>query len=185
MVKETKTAKCPIAAHAGSDVAVEMAAKAGFTTIEHANEVGEKGLAAMKENGVIFVPTIGVIEVTDPDLVPNSMAITKKAYKMGIKLACGGDTGAFAHGKNIREAELMLESGVPLEEVLAAVTLNGWEACGGDWCGRRFGFWEKGAAADIIAVKGDLRDDFELLKNPSFVMKDGKVYKRNGIPEVF
>jgi imidazolonepropionase-like amidohydrolase len=184
MVKEAKTALCPISAHAGSDCAIEMAANAGVTSIEHGNEASGRGLAAMKAHGVIFVPTLAAIEVIAPDLVPNSMAITMKAYEMGIKLACGGDTGTFAHGKNIREAELMLASGIPLEEVLTAVTLNGWEACGGDWCGRRFGIWEKGAAADIIAVDGDLRENFELLRNPSFVMKDGKVYKQNGIPEL-
>lgn len=64
---------------------------------------------------------------------------TKKAWEMGVRLVCGGDTGAVPHGKNAREMELMSMASVPLEEVLRACTLGGWEARGGDWCGRRFG----------------------------------------------
>jgi imidazolonepropionase-like amidohydrolase len=179
-VSEAKAAQCPVAAHAGSDAAVIMAANAGVLTIEHGNEADHGGLAAMKANKVIFVPTLAAIEAIFRDGLPKCMQLTKRAYQMGIKLATGGDTGAFSHGENVRELELMLESGVPVEEVLTAATLHGWESCGGDWCGRRFGFWEKGATADIIGIKGDPRDDFQALRRVSFVMKDGKVYKRDG-----
>lgn len=182
IVSEAKTAQCPVAAHAGSDAAVIMAAKAGVLTIEHGNEADEEGLAAMKANDVIFVPTLAVIEVVFPDGLQKCMRFTKRAYQMGIKLAAGGDTGAFAHGENVRELELMHKSGVPVEEVLTAATLHGWESCGGDWCGRKFGFWQTGAAADIIGVEGDPRDDFQTLRRVSFVMKDGKVYKRDNAP---
>ena len=58
------------------------------------------------------------------------------------KVACGGDTGVFAHGGNVREMELMLEAGLPTGDVLTSVTLHEWEACGGDKCGRRFGSLE-------------------------------------------
>ena len=104
----------------------------------------------------------------------------KEAFDNGIKLACGGDTGAFAHGNNAREMELMLQTGIPLEEVLTAATLHGWEACGGDWCGRKFGCIEEGYTADITALEGDVREDVGALRKVNFVMKDAKVWKRNG-----
>ncbi|KAL1969666.1 hypothetical protein VTN77DRAFT_8219 [Rasamsonia byssochlamydoides] len=181
IVAEADVANCPVAAHASSPEAVIMAAKAGVTTIEHGSEPSDEALQAMKEAGTIFVPTLAVLEQMAPHEMGKILAHTKKAWEMGIKLACGGDTGAFAHGDNAREMELMVQAGVPLEEVLTAATLHGWEACGGDRCGRRFGWFERGVAADIIALDGDPRSDLGALRKVQFVMKDGRVWKRDGV----
>ncbi|KAI1198601.1 hypothetical protein F5X97DRAFT_298959 [Nemania serpens] len=189
MVAEAKMSRAPIAAHAESPEAVMMAAKAGVTTIEHGGIPSDEALDAMKENNTIFVPTLSVY---DQELRRGShhsesvnvefqqlLAHTKAAHNKGIKLACGGDTGAFAHGENVRELEFMLEAGVPLLDVLQAATLHGWEACGADLCGRRFGSVEGGYAADIVALDGDLLQDLGALRRVKFVMKDGQVYKNN------
>ena len=180
IVKEAKLARAPVAAHASSAEAVCMAAKAGVTTIEHGFELmeGTETMAEMKKNGTIFVPTLAVCELF-LDIEP-ILAQVKEAFDRGIKLACGGDTGAFAHGDNAREIELMLQAGVPLEDVLTAATLHGWEACGGDWCGRKFGSIEEGWAADLVALDGDVRDDARALRRVDFVMKDAQVWKRDG-----
>ena len=108
------------------------------------------------------------------------LAQVKEAHDQGIKLACGGDTGAFAHGDNARELELMVQAGVPLDDVLVSATVRGWEACGGDWCGRRFGRFESGCAADFTALAGDVRKDIGSLRKVDFVMKDAKVWKMDG-----
>lgn len=180
IVAEAKASRAPVAAHASSPEAVRMAAKAGVTTVEHGFESmdGTDAMQTMLDQGTIFVPTLAVVELVI-DIKP-VQAQVKKAFDMGVKLACGGDTGAFAHGDNAREIELMLEAGIPLEDVLVAATLHGWEACGGDWCGRRFGWLEEGCAADIIALDGDVRDDVCALRRVDFVMKDAKVWKRDG-----
>jgi imidazolonepropionase-like amidohydrolase len=178
IVAEAKSSRAPVAAHASSAEAVLMAAKAGVTTIEHGFESmkGTKAMETMQENGVIFVPTLAVCELY-MDMKP-VLAQVKEAYEWGIKLACGGDTGAFAHGESARELELMLEAGIPLEEVLVAATLHGWEACGGEWCGRKFGWVEEGVAADFVALDGDLREEVGALRRVGFVMKDARVWKR-------
>ncbi|KAI1122782.1 hypothetical protein F5Y10DRAFT_253239 [Nemania abortiva] len=187
MVAEAKMSRTPITAHAESPEAVIMAAKAGVTSIEHGGIPSEDALNAMKEHNTIFVPTLSVY---DQELRRGSdysesgerefqqlLDHTKAAYDKGIKLACGGDTGAFAHGENVRELGFMLDAGVPLVDVLQAATLYGWEVCGGDLCGRRFGSIEEGFAADIIALDGDLSRDVGALWRVNFVMKDGRVYK--------
>jgi imidazolonepropionase-like amidohydrolase len=38
-----------------------------------------------------------------------------------------------------------------------------------------------GLAADIIAVNGDPLSDVDVLRKVAFVMKDGKVFKQNGV----
>ncbi|KAJ8120671.1 hypothetical protein ONZ43_g2678 [Nemania bipapillata] len=168
-----------------------MAARAGVTTIEHGGIPSDEALDAMKKHNTIFVPTISVYdqemrrdsnysESAERDFQQIVMH-TKAAYDKGIKLACGGDTGAFAHGENARELEFMLSAGVPLLDVLQAATLHGFESCGGDLCGRRFGSIEEGYAADIVALDGDLFQDVGALRRVAFVMKDGQVYKSNSL----
>lgn len=139
---------------------------------------GTDAMQSLKDNGTIFVPTLAVMELYLP--MKPILQQTKKCFDHGIKIACGGDTGAFAHGDNAREIELLLEAGVPLEDALIAATLHGWEACGGDWCGRRFGWIAEGCAADIIALEGDVRSDYKNLRRVDFVMKDGKIWKKEG-----
>lgn len=180
IVAEAKVARAPVAAHASSAEAVAMAAKAGVTSVEHGFESmeGTDAMQRMKENGTIFVPTLAVCE-GNVSMQP-ILAQVKSAFDQGVKLACGGDTGAFAHGQNVREVELMLQAGVPLEEVLVAATLHGWEACGGDWCGRRFGWLGEGCAADLVGLKGDVSEDVGALRRVEFVMKDGRVWKSGG-----
>ncbi|KAI0809782.1 hypothetical protein GGR55DRAFT_689466 [Xylaria sp. FL0064] len=187
MVAEARLSRAPISAHASSPEAVIMAAMAGVTTIEHGGIPSDDALEVMKEHNTIFVPTLSVY---DEELrrrgnhsqngqrqFQQVLAHTKAAYDMGIKLACGGDTGAFPHGENIRELEYMVEAGIPLVDVLQAATLHGWEACGGDLCGRRFGSVEEGYAADIVALDGNLSEGLGALRRVNFVMKDGQVYK--------
>ncbi|BDD54887.1 hypothetical protein MAP00_000460 [Monascus purpureus] len=181
IVAEATDAGAPVAAHATSSRAVTMAASAGVTTIEHGNYAGEEGLRAMKAAGTIFVPTLAAMEKLAPAELDAFLLNTKRAWDMGVKLACGGDTGAFAHGDNVRELELMLNAGIPVEEVLVAATLHGWEACGGDLCGRRFGWIGKGVAADIVGLDADPRTASNALRKISFVMKDGRVWKRDGV----
>lgn len=185
IVDEAKRAALPVACHAGTDQGARMAAKAGVTTVEHGHEVGDAALEEMKRNKTIFVPTLAVIETLQPENLPTVLKTAKKAFDMGIRLAAGGDTGAFNHGKGARELQLMVQAGIPLEEVLAACMVGGWDACGQDGCGYRFGWFAKGNRADLIALDRDPRHDLEALKQISFVMKDAKVWKRDGVPVGF
>lgn len=185
IVAEAKRGRAPVAAHSQDPESLIMAAKAGVTSIEHGYMPNEEALHAMKENKTIFVPTLAVFDaevrregLKDSERIMKAiLSQTKAAYDKGVKLACGGDTGAFPHGENAREMELMVEAGIPILDVLQASTLHGWESCGGDLCGRRFGLVEEGWAADLVALDGNPAEDIGALRKVKFVMKDGKVYK--------
>ncbi|PNS16200.1 hypothetical protein CAC42_1963 [Sphaceloma murrayae] len=180
IVSEAKRANAAVAAHACSPEAVVMAANAGVTSVEHAYVRSDVAIEAMAHNKTIFVPTLATVELYADDMT-SPLEQTRKAFEAGVKLACGGDTGAFPHGKNVRELELMHQAGVPLEHVLAAATIHGWDACGGDLVGRRFGSLEEGWAADLVGIKGDPRKDSSNLRQVEFVMKDARVWKRDGM----
>ncbi|MCJ1387479.1 hypothetical protein MMC18_000322 [Xylographa bjoerkii] len=181
LVEEANRADCPVAAHCGSNEAVKMAAKAGVTSIEHGFAADKETLMAMKSNGCIFVPTLAVLDIfVEGEAMDNILHTTKHAWELGLQLACGGDTGPFPHGENVRELELMLKAGLPIEDVFQAATIGGWKACGGMRCGRKFGWWEEGCAADLIALNADPREDLKALRQVEFVMKDAKVWKKDG-----
>ncbi|KUI73384.1 hypothetical protein VM1G_08935 [Cytospora mali] len=181
IVQEARLAGLPVAAHAGTVEGAAMAIRAGVTSVEHVNENTDELWEELAKSGVIYVPTLTVFDDALPSAEMRKVkARVKKAFDMGVRFATGGDTGAFAHGENVREMELMMDAGIPLEDVLEACFVGGWEACGKDLCGYRFGFFEEGARADIVALDADPREDKRALRKVSFVMKDGEVYKQDG-----
>lgn len=183
IVEEAGLAGLPVAAHAGSVQGAADAVRAGVTTLEHGNENTDALWDQLAGSGVVYVPTLAVFDEGLPEPEMRKVkARVKRAFDLGVRLAAGGDTGAFAHGENVRELELLVDAGIPLEDVLEACFVGGWEACGKDLCGYRFGFFEEGARADIIALDADPREDERALRKVGFVMKDGEVYKRNGVP---
>lgn len=130
------------------------------------------------------------------------------ASSLNVRIACGGDTGPFPHGDNALEMKLMVRLGADWKTVLKWGTLSGWECVRSmRWEGQTgkerltrvhelredsrivgdnevpFGTVRKGFAADIIATSGDLEVNFEESVDKGsivFVMKGGKVYKRDG-----
>ncbi|ROV94178.1 hypothetical protein VSDG_05708 [Cytospora chrysosperma] len=183
IVEEARLARLPVAAHAATVEGATMAARAGVTSVEHASEGTDELWRELARSGVVYVPTLAVLDQQLPDAeMRRAKARVKRAFDLGVRLAAGGDTGPFAHGENVREMELMLDAGIPLEDVLQACFVGGWEACGRELCGYRFGAFEVGARADIIALDADPREDRRALRRVSFVMKDGEVYKLDGVP---
>jgi imidazolonepropionase-like amidohydrolase len=75
-------------------------------------------------------------------------------------------------------------AGIPPADTLRAMTINGYKAA--DVIGAR-GPIKAGMYADMIAVTGDPLTDIDTLRNVQFVMKNGMVFKRDGVmtPEKF
>ncbi|KAK4102965.1 hypothetical protein N658DRAFT_485165 [Parathielavia hyrcaniae] len=188
IVREARLADVPVAAHAGEAKTAVMAAMAGVTSVEHVFEdpdgVMDWLLQELVRNKTIWVPTLatGEFYYAGEERFERSKVAIKRAFDHGVRVAAGGDTGVFNHGLNAREMEIMMEAGVAVEDVLVAGTYNGWHACGGDACGYRFGWWDEGNRADIVALDADPRKDPKALRRVSFVMKDGQVWKRDGLP---
>ncbi|KAF6809494.1 amidohydrolase [Colletotrichum sojae] len=183
IVQEARLAGLPVACHTTTAKSALMAIKAGVDTVEHCNEGNEDVLRQMRRHGTIFVPTLAVLRSL-PDF-EHVLKRVKRAHDLGVRLAAGGDTGAFPHGEGALEMELMLKAGLRMEDVLEACMVGGWEACGREKCGFFFGSIEKGYRADIIALETDPREDRGALRKVSFVMKDGKVWKKDGLPVGF
>jgi imidazolonepropionase-like amidohydrolase len=180
LVSEAKMGKAPVVCHAGTIEGAMIAVRAGVHTIEHAYFADRELFELMKAHNTVFCPTLAVCERVHHRRYHEIKAQTKLAHDIGVRLACGGDTGTYPHGQGVRELELMREAGVPLEDVLEACFIGGWDACGGDLIGMRFGWFAEGLRADIIALSADPREDKYALRKVDFVMKDGQIWKQDG-----
>src|ERR1039458_3475553 len=99
----------------------------------------------------------------------------RKQLAAGVPMAVGSDVGPFPHGTQAREFELMVKYGMTPLAALKADLINGAKLLG--WQGK-IGELKPGYFADVIAVPGDPSQDITVLRNVSFVMKGGVVYRK-------
>lgn len=179
------------AAHAHGVEGMKRAIIGGITSIEHGTLMDDETMALMKKHGTFLVPTISagkyVVEKAKipgyfPAIIvpkalevgPQIQATFGRAYKSGVKIAFGTDSGVSPHGKNAQEFGFMVEAGMPEIEAICAATINAAELLN---ITETLGSIASGKLADIIAVKGDPLKDISVLEHIDFVMKNGIVEK--------
>ncbi|HEY4654159.1 MAG TPA: amidohydrolase family protein, partial [Cyclobacteriaceae bacterium] len=180
------------AAHAHGAEGMKRAVLAGITTIEHGTNMTEEIMDLMKSKGTFYVPTISagrfVAEKAKEEgyfhelVVPKALSIGPQlqqtfgmAYKRGVKIAFGTDSGVSPHGENAKEFGYMVDAGMPPAEAIRAATLTNASILR---MADRIGSIEAGKLADIIAVDHNPLTDIRTLERVVFVMKDGVVFKR-------
>ena len=181
-----------VAAHAHGAEGIKRAVRAGVASIEHGTYLDDEGIALMKQHGTYMVPTIiagksvadsakiqgffhPMVAAKAVEIGPIIQGTFAKAYKAGVKIAFGTDAGVFAHGKNAREFEYMVEAGMPAMATIQSATKNAADLLGVQ---DKLGTIEVGKIADIIAVANDPLEDIRTLQDVIFVMKEGVVYKQ-------
>ncbi|MEH6617932.1 metal-dependent hydrolase family protein [Maribacter arcticus] len=186
MVATAKSAGKYVVAHAGTPEGMKRAIQGGVETIEHGDGGTLEIFKMMKDKGIGLCPTLaagdaitqyrGWNKATDPE--PERIQQKRKSFKMalesGVQIVFGGDVGVFPHGENYREMELMVDYGMmPLAVLKSATSDNANMFHLNQLGGLKIGF-----LADIIAIKGNPAKDITTVKNVSFVMKDGLIYKQ-------
>jgi len=134
---------------------------------------------------IIIIETVGVgqdevdiirtADVSIVTLVPGT-GDEVQALKAGIKIAFGTDIGGIPWTDPIaQEFDYMVKFGMTPMDAIKAATSKAAELLERQG---ELGVIAPGAYADIIAVKGDPIADVGALKTVEFVMKDGKVFKK-------
>jgi imidazolonepropionase-like amidohydrolase len=178
------------AAHAHGAEGAKVAIRAGIDSIEHGSFLDDEAIRMMKERGTYFVPTAMAVKyVTSPtrtyppEIAAKARAAAaahgaayRKAIQAGVKIALGTDSGVSAHGRNAEEFGLMVDHGMTAAAALragtsVAATLLGIE--------RLVGTLDAGKEADVVAVPGDPLADIHATERVSFVMRSGKVLRRD------
>jgi imidazolonepropionase-like amidohydrolase len=191
VVDEATKLERKVAAHAHGTEGIKTAVRAGVASIEHGSFLDEEGAKMMAQRGTFLVPTLsageaatraadaGILKGLRAQKARMAFAAMKNsvriAMKEGVPIALGTDAGVGSHGTNGREFGLMVDMGgmTPMQAIVAG-TSNGAKLLGWD---NRIGSLAAGKLADIVAVPGDPLRDIHVMERPSFVMKNGVVYK--------
>ncbi len=169
LVEEATAAGMFVMAHAQGADGIKNAVRAGIRSIDHGIYLDDEAIDLMLRRGTWFVPTLvaplGVIEAVDAGVVlPRAVvdkarmvidihrAAFRKAVEAGVRIAMGTDSGVTAHGRNLRELELMTAGGMAPAAVLEATTRSAAELLGVD---ADLGTVEVGKIADLVVVGGD------------------------------
>jgi imidazolonepropionase-like amidohydrolase len=183
-----------VAAHAHGAESIRRAVLGGVDSIEHGTYMDDQDMKLMKQHGTWYVPTIiagdyvahkaAIPGYYPPQVAAKAAAIgpliigtAGRAYKAGVKIAFGTDAGVYPHGENAHEFELMVQAGMPPLFAIQAATVHASQLLKHD---KDLGSVTPGKFADVVAVSGNPLDNIGLLKQVSFVMKEGVVYKRDG-----
>jgi imidazolonepropionase-like amidohydrolase len=180
-----------VAAHAHGAEGIKRAIRGGVDTIEHGTFMDDEAIKLMKEHGTYYVPTISAGEwvyrqAQDADFFPPVVrpkalavgpqikATFAKAYKSGVKILFGTDTGVSKHGENAKEFKLMVDGGMPPMEAIKVATsvpakfLDLFDKTGSIAVGK---------LGELVGVAGDPLKDISVTEHVVFVMKDDTVYK--------
>jgi imidazolonepropionase-like amidohydrolase len=184
-----------VTAHSITNESAWNAAMAGVDGIEHGFNLADSTLALMAEKNIFLVPTensesymlkyseLAGYDLNEIDWIESYLSKMNerlnRAIELGIPIVAGSDNytkiDGITRGQSSKDMlRVYFESGMKPLEILQSATFISAYHLKKD---KVIGSIAPNSFADIIAVKGDLENDFlETMDNVVFVMKDGIVY---------
>jgi len=182
-----------VAGHVQTPEGASRAIEAGIWSIEHGFALTDEHYKLMAQKGIFlastdtpFTPYAGKKENME-----KAAAQLKSAWQHGVKITFSTDMDYWETGNMLTRGERTINflltwkaSGIPNADILKAMTVTGYQCAQVE---KQRGPIRAGLAADIIAVRGNPLEDIDALRDVRFVMKDGIVFKRDGVmtPEKF
>ncbi len=182
-----------VAGHVQTPEGASRAIEAGIWSIEHGFALTDEHYRLMAQKGIFlastdtpFTPYAGKKENMD-----KAAAQLKSAWQHGVKITFSTDMDYWEQGNLLTRGERTINflltwkaSGIPNADILKAMTVTGYQCAQVE---KQRGPIRAGLAADVIAVRGNPLEDVDALRDVRFVMKDGMVFKRDGVmtPEKF
>jgi imidazolonepropionase-like amidohydrolase len=185
IVDVAKSSGRPVVAHSSTAEGMRRAVLAGVETIEHGDNGTPEVFRLMKEHDVALCPTVAAGDALlryrgykkgdpEPARVTEKKASLKAAMDAGVTICNGSDVGVFTHGENGREMELLVDYGMaPLQTLRAATSVNAKLL----HMENQIGSVRQGLLADLVAVRGDPSKDMHAIRDVTFVMKGGAVFR--------
>ena len=160
---------------------------AGIWSIAHSTGLNDEMHKLMAQKriwraGTETPPGLAGHPVT-PEAYKRTVDGLKNAYDNKVPLTFSTDADYWVEGKT--RGELAIEfikpwqdAGIPTADTLRAMTINGYKVSETE---TTRGPIKAGYFADLIAVPGNPLEDLDTLKRVHFVMKNGLVFKKDGV----
>jgi imidazolonepropionase-like amidohydrolase len=185
-IAEAAKAGLKVEGHVQTVDGARRAIEAGIWSIAHDSGLNDAMHKAMAEKGIWRAGTetpISLTGHTNPQRYQRTVAGLKNAYENKVPLTFSTDADYYVPGKTRGEVaiefiETWKAAGIPNVDILRAMTINGYRASETE---RTRGPIKAGMIADLIAVRGNPLESIDALRDVQFVMKDGMVFKQNGV----
>lgn len=192
-IREAAKAGMKVAGHVQTPAGAKNAIDAGIWSIEHAGALNDDLHKQMAAKGIwragTETPDTLAGHPVSPQAYQRTVAGLKNAYENKVQLTFSTDADYYVAGKTRGEVVMEFlkpwkDAGIPTADILRAMTINGYKVADID---KVRGPIKAGYFADLIAMPGNPLEDIDALKGVQFVMKDGEVFKRDGVmtPEKF
>jgi len=186
-VREAAKVGMKVEGHVQTLNGAKNAIDAGIWSIAHSTGLNEEMHAAMAQKGIwragTDTPDTLAGHPVSPQAYQRTVASLKDAYAKKVPLTFSTDADYYVAGKTRGEVCLEFlktwkDAGIPNADIVRAMTVNGYKVSETE---KSRGPIKAGNFADLIALPGNPLDDVDALKNVQFVMKDGLVFKRDGV----
>jgi imidazolonepropionase-like amidohydrolase len=183
-----------VAAHAHALAAIRNAVECGCRSVEHGSFGDEDTYRMMAGRDCWLVPTLCTMPAMfrDPafsarvpehirarysQVQPLRVGNIKLAHRCGVKMAMGTDAGTPGNhaGDNMQELQVMVEeAGMSPAEAIRIATIG---SAGLMRLDHELGRLKEGYLADVIALDRSPLEDIAALREVSFVMKEGRIFR--------
>lgn len=186
VIAEAAKAGLKVEGHVQTVEGARRAIDAGIWSIAHDRGLTDEMHKLMAQKGIWRAGTetpISLTGHTTPQRYQATVAGLKNAYDDKVPLTFSTDADYYVPGKTrgevaIEFVETWKAAGIPPADILRAMTVNGYKVSE-TYTSR--GPIKVGYAADLIAVAGNPLQSIDALREVRFVMKDGMVFKRDGV----
>ena len=199
-IREAAKGGCKVDGHVQTPEGAQRAIDAGIYIISHGNALTPEHHRQMAAKGIFLAGTD--TPFTKYRGSENAFRLTveklRDAWEKKVPLTFSTDFDYWNErmkdektGEWLTRGEMSIAfldtwkaANIPARDILYAITINGYKAA--DIINQR-GPIKPGLFADLIAVSGDPLTDIDALRSVQFVMKNGMVFKKDGVmtPEKF
>lgn len=187
IIAEAAKSGMKVEGHIQTERGAQAAIDAGIWSIAHSGPLTDAMHKLMAQKGIFRAgtetPTGLAGHPVSADAYKRTVAGLKNAYDNKVLITFSTDADYWVEGKT--RGELVLEflktwkdAGIPNADILRAMTITGYKVSETE---TTRGPIKAGFFADLIAMPGNPLDDVDALKSVSFVMKNGVVFKQNGV----
>ena len=193
-IAEAALGGAKVNAHVQTKDGAQRAIDAGLHVISHGQQITPEQHAQMAAKGIYLAstdtPFTGYRGSAEGE--KHAAEQLKSAHDKGVPVTFSTDMDYWNEkmknekGDWLNRGDLTIAflqtwkaAGIPAKDILKALTINGYKAA--DVYKDQRGPIKAGYFADIVAIQGDPLADIDALRNVQFVMKNGAVFKKNGV----